>query len=262
MAAHALIERYHARDSAIHHADARVKLVAALAYIFAITFTREGDWTALALLALPVGAVVVTSKLPLRLVFGRALLAVPFLLVALPLLFTRPGEAIAELPVLGWTISDEGTTAVVTILGKSWLSVIVGVVLMATTEAPTLLRALRALRLPRLLVASIEFAYRYLFVVTDEASRMLQARASRSAALPGHRAGGRLAWRARIAGNLVGTLFVRSIERSERVHAAMLARGYDGEPRHLAVPPIGRLAVAVAAVMVAYGAAVQAAVRL
>ena len=91
---------------------------------------------------------------------------------------------------------------------------------------------------------------------------MLQARASRSAALPGHRAGGGLAWRARIAGNLIGTLFVRSIERSERVHAAMLARGYDGEPRHLTVPPVGRLAVAVAAVMVAYGAAVQAAVRL
>ena len=262
MAAHALIERYYARDSAVHRADARVKLIAALAYIFVITFTREGDWTVLALLALPVGAVVLTSRLPLRLVFGRALLAVPFLLVALPLLFTRPGEAIAELPVLGWTISDEGATAVVTILGKSWLSVIIGVVLMATTAAPSLLRALRALRLPRLLVASVDFAYRYLFVVTDEAARMLQARASRSAALPDHHAGGGLRWRARVAGNLVGTLFVRSIERSERVHASMLARGYDGEPRHLTAPPLGRLAVAVAAVVVAYGCAVQAAARL
>ena len=262
MAVSGLLERYHARDSAIHRAGAREKLVAALAYIFAITFTREGDWTALALLALPVVAVVVASRLPLLLVVRRALLALPFLLVALPLLFTRPGETIAELPVLGWTVSDEGAVAVVTILAKSWLSVIVAVVLMATTEAPALLRSLRALRLPRLLVASIEFAYRYLFVVTDEASRMLQARASRSAAVEGRRSGGSVRWRARVAGNLVGTLFVRSLERSERVHAAMLARGYDGEPRHLDAPALDRAAVVVAALMVLYGCAVQVGVRL
>ena len=262
MAVSGLLERYHARDSAIHRAGPRAKLVGALAYIFAITFTREGDWTALALLALPVVAVVVASRLPLLLVLRRALLALPFLLVALPLLFTRPGETIAELPVLGWTVSDEGAVAVVTILAKSWLSVIVAVVLMATTEAPALLRSLRALRLPRLLVASIEFAYRYLFVVTDEASRMLQARASRSAAVEGRRSGGSVRWRARVAGNLVGTLFVRSLERSERVHAAMLARGYDGEPRQLDAPALDRAAVVVAALMVLYGCAVQVGVRL
>lgn len=262
MAIFALVERYHARDSAIHRADARVKLVAALAYIFMITFTREGDWTTLGLLALPVVAVVIASRLPLALVLRRALLAAPFLLVALPLLFTRPGEPIAELPVVGWAITDDGTTAVLTILGKSWLSVVVAVVLMATTEAHALLRGLRSLRLPRLLVASVEFAYRYLFVVTDEGSRMLLARASRSAALEGRRAGGGLRWRARVAGSLVGTLFVRSLERSERVHAAMLARGYDGEPRHLASPRLNVSAVIVAAALVLYGAVVQAAVRL
>lgn len=262
MAAAGLLERYHARDSAIHRADARVKLLGALAYIFVITATREGDWTALGLLALPVVIVVLASRLPLRLVLGRALIALPFLLVAAPLLFTRPGETVAALPVLGWTISDEGAVAVATILGRSWLSVIVAVVLMATTEAPVLLRALRALRLPRLLVASIEFAYRYLFVVTDEASRMLQARANRSAAIEGRRAGGSVRWRARVAGNLVGTLFVRSIERSERVHAAMLARGYDGEQRHLAAPRVGAGAAVVAALVVIYGCVVQAGVRL
>ncbi|MDE2696975.1 MAG: cobalt ECF transporter T component CbiQ [Chloroflexota bacterium] len=262
MAISTLLERYHPRDSAVHRADARVKLVAALVYIFAITFTREGDWTALVLLAVPVAAVVVASRLPLRLVLGRALLALPFLLVAVPLLFTRPGETIAQLPVLGWTVSDEGAVAVATILAKSWLSVIIAVVLMATTEAPSLLRSLRALRLPRLLVASIEFAYRYLFVVTDEASRMLQARASRSAALEGRRSGGTVRWRGRVAGNLVGTLFVRSIERSERVHAAMLARGYDGEPRQLAAPALDRSAAVVAALVVLYGCAVQVGVRL
>lgn len=275
MALHQLIERYEARDSAVHRADARLKLLAALAGIFAVTLTREGDAIALALLALPVVAIVAAAKLPPLLVLRRSLIAAPFLLVALPLLFTRPGEAIATLPLFGWTVSDGGLVAVLTILGKSWLSVVIAVALTAATQQPDLLRALRALRVPKLLVATVEFAYRYLFVVGAEASRMLQARAARSGAphgrrartarsgaLHGRRAGGALRWRARVAGHLVGTLFVRSLERSERVHAAMLARGYDGEPRYLAAPPLHFAAVAVVAALVLYAYAVQLAVRL
>ena len=185
MALHALIERYEARDSPVHRADAGLKLLAALACIFAVTLTREGDALALALLALPTAAVVAAAKLPPLLVLRRSLIAAPFLLVTLPLLFTRPGETIATLPLLGWSISDEGAVAVLTILAKSWLSVVIAVVLTATTTQPDLLRGLRALRVPKILVATVEFAYRYLFVVGDEASRMLQARASRSGALEG-----------------------------------------------------------------------------
>ena len=262
MALHALVERYEARDSPVHRADAGLKLLAALACIFAVTLTREGDALALALLALATGAVVAAAKLPPLLVLRRSLIAAPFLLVTLPLLFTRPGETIATLPLLGWSISDEGAVAVLTILGKSWLSVVIAVVLTATTTQPDLLRGLRALCVPKILVATVEFAYRYLFVVGDEASRMLQARASRSGALEGQRAGGGLRWRARVAGHLVGTLFVRSLERSERVHAAMRARGYDGEPRFLAAPPLSAGALAIAAALVLYTYAVQIAVRL
>ena len=262
MALHALVERYEARESAIHRCDARLKLLAALACIFAATLTREGDALALALLALPTAAIVAAAKLPPLLVLRRSLIAAPFLLVAVPLLFTRSGEPIATLPLLGWTVSDEGLVAVLTILGKSWLSVVIAVVLTATTQQPDLLRALRTLRVPKLLVATVEFAYRYLFVVGDEASRMLQARASRSGALVGQRSGGSLRWRARVAGHLVGTLFVRSLERSERVHGAMRARGYDGEPRFLAAPPLHFAGVAVAMALALYGYAVQIAVRL
>ena len=262
MALHALVERYEARESAIHRCDARLKLLAALACIFAVTLTREGDALALALLALPTAAIVAAAKLPPLLVLRRSLIAAPFLLVAVPLLFTRSGEPIATLPLLGWTVSDEGLVAVLTILGKSWLSVVIAVVLTATTQQPDLLRALRTLRVPKLLVATVEFAYRYLFVVGDEASRMLQARAGRSGALEGQRSGGSLRWRARVAGHLVGTLFVRSLERSERVHGAMRARGYDGEPRFLAAPPLHFAGVAVAVALALYGYAVQIAVRL
>ena len=258
----AFAERYCDRDSALHRADARAKLAATLAYVFAVAFTREGDWTALALLALPVAGAVALARLPPALVARRAALAAPFMLVALPLLFTRPGDPVATLPLLGWGVSGEGAAAALTILAKSSISVVAAIVLTATTEAPALLRALRSLRVPRLLVAAIEFAYRYLFVVGEEASRMLLARASRGAALEGRRAGGGLRWRARAAGGLAGTLFVRSLDRAERVHAAMRARGYDGEPRSLAAPRPGARAVAAAAALALYAAAVQAAVRL
>ena len=88
------------------------------------------------------------------------------------------------------------------------------------------------MRLPRLLVAIIGFMYRYLAVLTGEASRLNRARLSRSAVVEG-RGGGSLRWRAGVVGGMVGSLFLRSYERSERVYAAMQARGFDGEFRSM-----------------------------
>jgi cobalt/nickel transport system permease protein len=226
-------ERYLAGRSAIHTADARVKLPATLAYIFAVTLTPVGHWPALGLLALPLVAVLALSQLSPFAVLRRSALALPFLLAAVPLMFTKEGETLFSMPLLGWTASREGLEAVLSILAKSWLSVVAVVILTATTPAAELLRAARTLGLPRLLVATVSFMYRYLFVIGEEALRLMRARDSRSARLPGHKAGGSLGWRARVLGNMVGSLFLRTYERSERVYAAMQARGYDGEPRFL-----------------------------
>ena len=111
---------------------------------------------------------------------------------------------------------------------RSWLSVQFAVLLVATTPFPDLMQALRHLRVPALLVAVISLMYRYLAVLIDEATRLMRAREARSARLPGRR-GPSVAWRARVAGNMVGQLFLRSYERSDRVYAAMLARGYRGQ---------------------------------
>ena len=102
--------------------------------------------------------------------------------------------------------------------------------------------ALRALRLPRLLVAVIGLMWRYLFVLADEAGRLLRARAARSGApdRPGVRVGGSIGWRARVTGGMAGSLFLRSMERADRTYAAMAARGYDGETRSLPGRPISR----------------------
>ena len=114
------------------------------------------------------------------------------------------------------------------IMAKSWLSVQAALLLAYTTAFADLVDALRALRVPAIIVSIISFMYRYLAVLTDEAGRMSRARQSRSAAAPDGRSGGSLSWRARVTGAMVGSLFIRSYERSERIYAAMLARGFAG----------------------------------
>jgi cobalt/nickel transport system permease protein len=114
------------------------------------------------------------------------------------------------------------------ILVRSWLSVQMAILLVGTTRFPDIVHALEHLRVPSILTTIIAFLYRYLFVLVDEVFRLLRAREARSAAVAGVRAGGSVAWRAGVAGNMAGQLFLRSYERSDRVYNAMLARGYTG----------------------------------
>jgi len=99
-------------------------------------------------------------------------------------------------------------------------------VLAWTTSAEELLRALRQLHVPALFVATLSFMNRYLHVTSEELVRMRRARAARTFE---HAPAAPL----RTTAGLIGMLLVRSFERSERVHAAMLARGFDGEIRSL-----------------------------
>ena len=79
--------------------------------------------------------------------------------------------------------------------------------------------------------------WRYLFVLVDEAIRLTRARDARSGSVTG-RGGGAVWWRARVAGGMAGNLFLRGYERSERIYAAMVARGYDGEVRTFPLPSL------------------------
>lgn len=240
----------------MHRADARLKLIVAVAAILAITLLPTGAFPAFIVTWLVlVAASTVASLGPLRLLRG-SWIALPFVLVTLPLAFTRPGEPVAGLDLgpLDLTITDQGLREVATIVLKSWLSVQVGLLLAYTTPFPVLVEALRALRLPAILVGIISFMYRYLAVLGDEAGRMSRARDARSAVIRGARGGG-LAWRARVTGSMVGSLFLRSYERSERVYAAMQARGFEGAFRGMGMAPLGASALVGLALILALIAA-------
>ena len=237
------LDPYQPRASVIHRFDPRVKVALALAFILTAALTPFGAWPVYIVLFALVLGVVILSELGVTHVLKRALIALPFALAALPVLFSAAGTPLLNLHLgsLSLTLTREGTTRFVSIVVKSWLSVQMAVVLVGSTSFPALLAALRVLKVPRLLVAIVGLMWRYLFVLVDEALRLLRARESRSAHPPeptGHRVGGSLVWRARVAGGMVGNLFLRAFDRADRIYAAMLSRGYDGETRTLPMPAL------------------------
>lgn len=236
------LDRYIDGQSPIHRLDARVKLLLTLGYVLTLAFLPPGAWFAYGLCAALLWWVVRQAQVGLRTILTRALVALPFTLVAITLIFTRPGLPLWHVALGPWllTASDVGVVAFVSVVLKSWLSVQATLLLTATTHVFDVLSALHVLRVPKVLVTILGFAYRYLFVMVDEAQRMLRARECRSATLPNQRSGGTLLWRAAVVGQMVGTLFLRSYERSERIYLAMLARGFNGELRTLSARPLAR----------------------
>jgi cobalt/nickel transport system permease protein len=240
------LDPFHEGGSLVHRLDARIKLALVVAFILTVALVPTGAWPVYMLLLALAIAVEVLSELGIDFYMKRALLAVPFVLAALPVLFTLPGPVLVHAP-FGLTISEPGLARFISVALKSWISIQMAILLASTTRFPDILMAMRALRLPRLLVAIIGLMWRYLFVMVDEALRLMRARQSRSGIsplpsassdAPARKAGGSLNWRARVTGSMAGSLFIRSLERSDRIYNAMLARGYDGEMRALPQPKI------------------------
>lgn len=228
-----LTDLYRSRSSFVHRLDPRVKVVVVVAFILAAGLMPIGAWDGFAALWVLALATSAASGLGVTFALRRSYLALPFTLVALPLLFTMPGQVVYQLPLTGWTITAQGIERFLTLLLRSWIAIQGVILLTAVTPFPDVLWGLGRLRVPRLLVVTIGFMYRYLFVLADETARMLRARAARSGEIPG-RPGPSPLWHGRVAGHMVGSLFLRALERSERVHAAMLARGYRGSMPGLA----------------------------
>ncbi len=222
---------YLAGDSPVHRLEPHLKLVAVLGFALVVVATpvhAAWSWPAYGgYLALVLLAAAVAGVGPARLVRGLAI-EVPFVLFALLLPFVAQGPRVE---VAGIAVSQSGLVAAGGLLAKATLSVLAAVVLSASTEPRALLAGLERLRLPSLLVQILMFMIRYADVVGGELQRMRVARESR-----GFR--GRNLGALRVLGPAAGSLFVRSYERGERVHLAMLSRGYTGRMPGGPVAPV------------------------
>lgn len=161
---------------------------------------------------------IINAKLPIPTVLKRSLIEIPFILFAFLMPFFGSGESYS---VAGFTLYREGIIAGGAIVAKGTLGVLGAITLSSTTTAREILRGLERLKLPATMVNIASFMLRYINVVTDEMERMKIARASR-----GFEARGIRDWK--ILSSVIATLFIRSYERGERVHLAMLSRGFTG----------------------------------
>jgi cobalt/nickel transport system permease protein len=195
---HVVVESWSRRTSPLHARDARAKLGALLVFLIAVSTTPPESQMAFAGYATLMVVAMLLARLPMAALLRRALLVLPF--SATFALITWLGGY----PMRAISLGE-----------KSFLSGLAALLLVATTPLAELTRGLESVRVPRSLLLVIEFVYRYLFVISEQAQHMRLAARSRGSSF-------------RASGGALAVLFARSWERADGIYYAMLARGFNG----------------------------------
>ncbi len=157
---------------------------------------------------------------------ARVWIFMPFytVLIAIPALFLTPGESIFRIPGLSLDVTAQGFRSAAFLVLRVATSVSFMLLLVLTTSWPALLKAMRSLKFPRILVFLLMMTYRYLYVLLSTANALFLGRKSRRV--------GPEAWRSTRSwmGLLSGALLAKSFHLSNEVHLAMQSRGFRGEP--------------------------------
>jgi cobalt/nickel transport system permease protein len=178
---------------------------------------------------------------------ARLLVELPFIAFVVVLPFVSRGP---DTQVLGLGLSTAGLTTAGAIACKATLAVLGTGVLAASTSPAAIVAGLGRLRTPALITGVAALAIRYVQLAVEDVTRARRARIARGD-------DPRWLWQARATVRGIGGLAARSLARGERVHSAMLARGFDGRLPVIAfTPTAGRTAwlAASAAVLPAIGA--------
>ena len=212
-----------------HSLPSHLKIIAVLLFVLVGVSTPSTYWPAFVIFLALVIAAATAGKISIFTLSKRALIEVPFIFFAVLMPFFGTGERFELGP---FNLYREGLLAGLSIVAKGTLGVLSAVILSTTTTAREILRGLERLRLPTIMVQIASFMLRYVNVISDEMERMKIARQSR-----GFDATGVKHWK--VIATSAAALFIRSYERGERVHLAMLSRGFDGELPHTEVKSVG-----------------------
>ncbi|WP_291723504.1 cobalt ECF transporter T component CbiQ [Magnetospirillum sp. 64-120] len=220
--------------------DPRSRVVACLAFAAVVVVCHSLPAAAAALL--PAAVLALLAGLQAGPTLRRLLALEGFMILTLfTLPFTMGGPVLFSAGGLDWGL--EGTLRAALILTKGTAIALSVMALLGTLELAELGHALARLRLPARFVALFVLAARYVDVLHTEYGRLRLAMRAR-----GFRPRASLhCWCA--LGHLVGMLVVGSLERAERVHAAMRLRGFDGRLHLLDEHRPGRLDWGFAAVL-------------
>jgi cobalt/nickel transport system permease protein len=200
---HDFLDRFSRLDSPIHRLPSALKLSIAFALILLVILVPIHVWWVSGILPVLLLIFFVSSKIPWRFVTARLLILEPFVL----------GVAVMAL------FQHDGLTIFLRIVIKSSLCLLTVILLSNTTPFSEILSFIHRIGVPALLVTILALTYRYLFVLIDEAARFRRARNSRT--FSSHRT---KVWMS--LASIIGQLFIRSTERSERIYSAMISRGW------------------------------------
>ncbi len=198
-----LLSPYQHRSSPIHRLPAAVKLLAVTLFIVAIVLLPRSAWSVYAGAGAALVLIAALARLSARTLIVRLLQVEPFAL----------GVAVLSL------FQTNGLHIFAAMLVRSTLCLFALVLLAGTTRFTDVLHVLWRIHVPSLLITTLALMYRYLFLLVDETGRMSRARRSRT-----FTKGRRFAWST--LATILAHLFVRSLDRAERIYAAMCARGW------------------------------------
>lgn len=204
-------------NTAIHRLHPLSKMLVTFSYVIAVVSVRRLDYITLSVFFFYPAVLIALAEIPPRLIIKRALLALPFVLLAgiSNILFERtPYIAALGLPI------SRGAVSAVVLVEKALLTVSAVLILAATTKAAQAFASLRKLGLPKIFITVVMLCLRYLSLLLDEAGRMTRAyhlRAKRAKGIC-----------MQDMGSFLGQLLLRSFDRAQRVYQAMKLRGFDG----------------------------------
>lgn len=210
------------RSTPWQNLTSQARILCVVAMVMAIALTPNGHWLTWGIYSIGILSTVLVSQVTLSVLFQRLAVELSFVsVVLLGTLFREGGDVLWQWGFV--RITTTGLTVLGSVTLKALLSLLLLNILTLTTPVPALLHGLKTLKTPALLVAILASMYRYLGVLIEEFNSMRRAALSRNL-MTGKR------WQRLVIGNMIGSLFIRTYERGERVHQAMLSRGYQGLP--------------------------------
>ena len=173
---HSFIDQYSDLGSLIHSLDPRTKLITSLAFIVAVVLTPVSNWRVFAFYFCLIAVLLSVSKLPPLYVLKRSLVIFPFvLMIAIFIPFFKEGEVAGSYNIWLWQVSVtySGLLVLANVVTRAWLCIFSLILLSSTTKLADLLKGLKQLGIPRVLVLILSFMYRYIFVLADEVMLLL-----------------------------------------------------------------------------------------
>jgi cobalt/nickel transport system permease protein len=212
------LDRLALGNTSLHRLDPRAKVLVTAVFIISVVSFGKYEISALVPFVFFPAIMMAQGNIPLHVVVRKALFVLPF---AAAIGIFNPVFDREVLVQLGPLAISGGWVSCVAIVIRSLLTVAAAVILIAVTGFPSVCWAFERLGMPRTFAMQLLFLYRYIFVLIEEGRNASRARELRSA--------GKVSMGMATFGSLVGHLLLRTWERAERIHMAMLARGFTGE---------------------------------